>query len=396
LRRTPLACACLLLASVGVHAQSFEVRGFLEARAASGADETAWRDGGLGKTRFGDGDASFGGNAAIDASWQATPTLLFSASAQAVPDQRQNVDLLDAWVRWRPVSTTPWRASFTAGMFFAPISLENDGVGWTSAWTLTPSAIDSWAGEELRTFGGEARIEHRGENATWDLRAAVFTRNDPAGELLASRGWAMGDLTSGLETSLREPDAYAAMLGAPIPMVFKPFEEIDDALGAYVAIGRESSTGRARLLYYDNRTDATRDIQYAGRDLYGWHTRFWTGGLTHRFDAWEFAAQAMSGTTTIAPGGYAFDTDFNAGYALLARSFDAWQPVLRVDLFQTGDSLREHGHALTAALNWRPHDHVRVIGEFLRIDSSSEQRVAAGREAKQIDTQVQLAVRWYF
>ncbi|UHQ19105.1 hypothetical protein LVB87_13065 [Lysobacter sp. KIS68-7] len=394
--RTPLACACLLLASVAAQAQSFEVRGFLEARAASGADETAWREGGLGKTRFGDGDSDLGGNAAIAVDWQATPTLLLSASAQAVPDQRQNVDLLDAWVRYRPVSTTPWRASFTAGMFFAPISMENDGVGWTSAWTITPSAIDSWVGEELRTFGGEARIEHRGDNATWDVRAALFTRNDPAGELLSSRGWAMGDLTSGLETSLREPDAYAAMLGAPVPMLFKPFVEIDDALGVYVAVGRESSAGRARLLYYDNRTDASLDTDYAGRDVYGWHTRFWSGGLTHRFDEWEVAAQAMSGTTTIAPGGMEFDTEFNAGYVLLARTFEAWQPVLRIDLFQTADSLREHGNALTAALNWRPRDHVRVIGEVLRIDSSSEQRVFAGLPSKQIDTQVQVAVRWYF
>jgi hypothetical protein len=28
------------------------------------------------------------------------------------------------------------------GAFFAPISLENDGIGWTSTWTLTRSAIE--------------------------------------------------------------------------------------------------------------------------------------------------------------------------------------------------------------------------------------------------------------
>jgi len=394
--RAPVACACLLFASAAAHAQSFQVQGFVEARAASGADDTAWRDGGLAKTRFGDGDDTLGGNAALAVDWQATPSLLFSASAQAVPDQRRNLDLLDAWVRYRPVSTTPWRASFTAGMFFAPISLENDGVGWTSPWTLTPSAIDSWVGEELRVFGGEARIEHRGDEATWDLRAALFTRNDPAGELIASRGWAMGDLTTGLDTPVRQPDVYAQMVGATVPMVFKPFVEIDDAVGAYVALGRESATGRARLLYYDNRSDPSLEIAYAGRELYGWHTRFWSGGLMHRFGEWQLATQAMVGTTRIAPDGFAFDTEFNAGYVLATRAFGDWQPALRVDLFQTAQSFSEHGNAWTAALNWRPNEHLRVIGEVLRIESARDQRQAAGLAARQVDTQVQLAVRWYF
>ena len=91
------------------------------------------------------------------------------------------------------------------GAFFPPISLENDGIGWTSRWTLTPSAINSWVGEELRTIGAELRVEHRGDAGTFSAQAALFGRNDPAGELLAARGWSMGDLTSGLGAVLRNP-----------------------------------------------------------------------------------------------------------------------------------------------------------------------------------------------
>ena len=97
MRRTVVLC--LACTSAMVHAQTPEVRAFVELRAVAPADETAWREGGLGKTRFGEGDGTFGVNAAIAASWQATPALLASASAQYVPDQRHDVEVLDAWLR---------------------------------------------------------------------------------------------------------------------------------------------------------------------------------------------------------------------------------------------------------------------------------------------------------
>lgn len=404
MRRLALLAVCIAAALPAARAQTFEVRGFLEARANAPADERSWRDGGLGKTRFGEGNDAFGGNGALAVSWQATPAWLVSASAQVVPDMRHEADVLDAWVRYRPVSTTPWRWSFTAGMFFPPVSLENDGVGWTSPWTLTPSAVNSWVGEELRVFGGELRVERRDDQGTWDLRAAVFGRNDPAGELLASRGWAMGDLTSGFDASVRQPDVYAGMVYAPTPMWFKPFAEIDDRVGGYIALGRESGDDRARLMYYDNRTDPSQEIDYAGRDLYGWHTRFWSAGVQRRVGDWTLLGQAMTGTTRIAPApDMVFDTDFNAGYVLAAREYGAWTPVLRVDLFQLAQSangapgfLGEHGNAVTAALNWRPSERVRVIGEALRIDSTRDQRTLEGLAPRQVDVQVQVAVRVYF
>jgi hypothetical protein len=395
---------CLVCASTLVRAETPEIRAFVELRAVAPADERAWREGGLGKTRYGEDDDAFGTNAAIAASWQATPALLASASAQFVPDQRHDVEVLEAWLRYRPVSTTPWRWSATGGMFFPPISLENDGVGWTSPWTLTPSAINSWVGEELRVFGGELRVEHRDEQGTWDVRAALFTRNDPAGELLATRGWAMGDLTSGANASVRQPDVHAPRAGAPVPMLFTPFVETDDRLGAYVAIGREAGAHCARLMYYDNRTDPHSEVDYAGRELYGWRTRFWTAGVQHSVGEWTLVGQAMTGTTRIEPAPRLFlDTDFNVGYVLLTRTFDAWQPALRVDMFQARQtmngapaSLNEHGNAVTAALNWRPHERIRVIGELLRIDSTRDQRRREGHPPRQLDVQAQLAFRVYF
>lgn len=403
MRRVVLASCLLGLCPVVAQAQSFEVRGFVELRGAVAPDETGWLDGGLGKARHGGGGEVVSGGGAIALSWQATPSLLAVASAQVAPEQRQPFDVLDAWVRYRPVSTTPWRWSATAGAFFPPISLENDGVGWTSTWTLTPSAINSWVGEELRVFGGELRVERRSDGGTLDLRAAVFGRNDPAGELLASRGWALGDLTSGIDAVLRQPDVHARTARAPVPVLFRPFVEIDDRAGWYAALGWESGDDRARLMYYDNRTDPSLAVRYAGRNVFGWHTRFWSAGAQRRLGDWLLVGQAMAGGTAIEPApGRLFDTRFHAGYLLAVMDQGRWQPALRIDLFGTRqepdrpDAPREHGNALTFALNWRPHERVRVTGEVLRIDSNRTQRRAAGLAPRQVDTQVQLGVRVFF
>src|SRR5262249_60757069 len=83
--------------------------------------------------------------------------------------------------------------SVKAGAFFPTISLENDDIGWTSPYTLTPSAINTWIGEELRTIGGEGNLRWR----TPDLRTITFTAslfrgNDPARRLMARRWLAFG------------------------------------------------------------------------------------------------------------------------------------------------------------------------------------------------------------
>jgi hypothetical protein len=282
------------------------------------------------------------------------------------------------------------------------VSLENDGVAWTSPWTLTPSAVNSWVGEELRVFGAELRLEHRTEGGSFDLRAALFGRNDPAGELLASRGWAMGDTTSGVDASVRQPDAYAPMVGETMPMRFRPFVEIDHRAGWYATAGWEGGDDRARLLYYDNRTDPSREVDYLGRELYGWHTRFWSAGAQHRSGRWWWLGQAMSGKTRIAPEMDVSDTGFNAGYLLAALDAGKWQPVARVDLFNASHRfnggrgmLGEHGRAITLALNWRPTERVRVTAELLRIDSQRDQRRLAGLAPQQTDTQLQLALRLF-
>lgn len=189
--------------------------------------------------------------AGIVATAQVTPALLALADMQYQTTDHNAVSVLEAYLRYRPVSTTPLRWSVKLGEFFPPISLENDAIGWTSPWTLTPSAINSWIGEELRSIGAEARIEWRGAGQTIEGVAAVVRGNDPTGELLAARGWSLSDLTSGIGSLVREPDVYAIDRNRSVPLRFDPFVENDDRLGWYAgASWRAPGRGSIAVVRY--------------------------------------------------------------------------------------------------------------------------------------------------
>lgn len=388
-----------------VDADDFDVHGYADVRLVCAPDETSWTHGGLGKTRYGDGDdsARFGG-AGIAVAWQATPQLLAFADARTQPQFDSTFGLLEAYVRFRPVSVSPWRWSIKAGEFFAPISFENDGTAWTSRWTITPSAINTWVGEELRTFGAEFRLEHRGELNTFEGAVAVFAANDPAGEILAARGWSLSDFVAGVGSRLREPDVYADLIGSVPPRRYNPFLEIDHRVGFYADVDWHSQQfGRASVLYYDNRADPSDFHAFNGGDqLYAWRTHFTSVGAQTELGNATLIAQGIAGSTEIAPPGFPSETYFSAGYLLAGWNAGAWRPALRIDAFGTRQDpaspagLAEHGNAVTFALNWRPVEWLRLTGEALRVESVRDQRLAIGLSPRQSDVQVLLNARILF
>jgi hypothetical protein len=401
-------CALLVMAACAAfaraQAQDFSLHGFADVRLTSATDEAGWIQGGLGKTRYGSGDgaAQFGA-AALVAVWQFAPEWRALADVRYQPGDG-SLALTEAFMRYRPVSTSAWRWSVKAGEFFAPVSLENDGVGWTSLWTLTPSAIDTWVGEEMRSVGGEMRLEHRGDANTFEGAVALVGGNDPLGEIIASRGWSLDDIVSGFGSRLREPDVYAELLGVPPPRRYDPFLEIDHRVGAYADVTwRSSEYGRATLLHYDNRADPSASHSFGhGDELFAWRTKFTSLGAQTQAAGWTFIAQAMTGSTEIAPPGFSSVTFFSAGYVLAGLDLGAWRPALRIDAFTTradpasSAGLSEHGNALTLAMNWKPLDWLRLTAEALRVDSWREQRVSAGLEPRETDTQVLLNARVLF
>lgn len=404
LLRAALALVWLALAQ-SAGAQNADLHGYLDCRLVAHSSERSWTEGGLGKTRFGDGDVvPTCVQGALVGTWQMTPAVLALADVQYATTGRDGWSILEAYLRYRPVSTTPLRGSLRFGAFFPPISLENDAIGWTSPWTLTPSAINSWIGEEFRSIGAEAQLEWRGAGYSIEGIAALVRSNDPAGELLAARGWALSDLTSGLGSRVREPDVYARANGVVPPLRFNPFLENDGRLGWYVGgTWRAAGRGRVSLLRYDNEADPATHSGGAS-PVFSWHTKFWSVGAEADARRLVLLAQAMSGSTEIALGPqFSTTTDFRAAYVLAGWNLGAWRVAFRVDAFSTeqlprslADRIREHGSAGTFALNWRPLKWLRLSGEWLHLRSWRNQRLLEGLPERQTDNQVQLSARVLF
>jgi hypothetical protein len=396
------AVFALLICCAGsnvARADDLSFQGYVDARMIASPNEQSWLQGGLGKLRF--GSAGFTGRfveAVGEADWHVVPELTLVTVLRVEPEQRTGVDALEAYARYRPVSTGDWQMSVKAGAFFPPISLENDDIGWTSPYTLTPSAINSWIGDELRTIGAEAKSEWRTGVGTLTLTGALFCCNDPAGVLMALRGWSMDDRPTGLFETLREPNTSLELIGASAPDRTLIFKEIDDRPGWYGGAGWEiAGFGSAQVLYYDNEADPSAHDQ----DYFAWHTKFWSAGVRTR--VWKIAllSQVLEGNTEVAPApGDSWTTHFWSAYGLASYDFGDWRLSARSDFFGTAQGnaafwqpFGEHGHAETAALSWMPKTWLRLTAEWVTLDAERPERLAAGLSKAEADDQFQLSAR---
>ena len=395
--RASIIVTALCIVTGGSVAAEFSFAGFGDVRLVAPPAQDAYLDGGLGKLRFGAGDANFKlGDATLEAravsgEWSA------QADARLNPEYGPALDLTEAFVAFAPASNTRWRWSARAGAFFAPLSLENEEIGWSSFWTVTPSAINSWVGAELRTVGAEGTLEWHSNGNDVTLIGALFGFNDTAGVLIADRGWTFDDRAAGLFEKSRIPDAVAASSHRTPPLTTHLFREIDNTPGWYLDLSYElgGKTG-FELMRYDNQADPTRPRS--------WHTRFWDAGLRQQIGAVTLLAQAVHGDTLIRPSASAFTaTDFDAAYVLAGWDLDDWWLAARADWFQTRTStaagaspLSEDGHAFDATANWRPRNWLRISAEYLLVEDTRPQRTIEGDAPHQTETQLQFVVRTYF
>ncbi len=398
-----IAFLCAALTATNAAAVDFSFDGYGDLRLVAPSNEVSYLDGGLGKLRYGSEDESPGvhvSELALQARAQFTGELSSVVVLRSDPDHGLAADILEGYVRYRPVSTSNWRWSVKAGAFFPAISLENTEVGWTSYWTLTPSAINSWIGDELRTIGGEARLEWRSEARSFSVTGALFGFNDPAGVIMAHRGWTLDDRPAGLLEHTREPDAIAIFFGEPIPYQSQLFAEIDHKVGWYAqASWDETGLGHVDVTRYDNRGRYNAEMN----EQYAWETTFWSGGLRTGYDEFTLMAQGLSGYTAVEPfEDFEIETTFKAVYALIGWEHQEWRLAARADIFQTRtetpfgpSSTSEDGHAFTLAATWLPEEWLRLTGEFISVNSRRPQRAIVELSPSQTDNQFQFAARFY-
>jgi hypothetical protein len=368
--------------------------------------ERAWTDGGFGRSRFGDG----GANAGLDAV-PATAALVWhgpiawnlqgTVGIAAQDEQDQPVDVTEAFVTWRPVPTGPTRFSVRAGMFWPPVSLEHEGPAWQVSDMITPSAINSWIGEEVKVIGVEGSAAHPLGSGRITATLGLFGFNDTAGALLAFRGWALHDQQAGAFSRQTLPPLNAFMQSVQ-PQWTTPTLEVDNRPGFYGRLAWQMAAPvTLDIFYYDNRGEPealTSDLQW------GWRTRFLNLGARADLGSnTHLLAQALTGTSDMGieeNGLYWVEGRFRSAYLRLTREVGRVALSGRLDLFDTsqrGSELlsddSEEGWALTAALAWHLTDQAQFLLEGLHADSRRDSRARLGLDPDQDQDVVQASVR---
>ena len=395
------AATFLALACATARAGDFEIA--IDVRAVSSDGRTSFLDNGQGKLRF-DEDHQGLQLGRLRAAWDQPLGETFALHAEASvwdDDDKNPIDLTEAYVEWRPYPRKGFRSRVRLGAFYPPMSLENRALGWETPYTITPSAIGSWIGEEIRTVGLEGQVDWLGTRLGHDfdlqLTGAVFAWNDPAGTQLAAHGFAFHDRQTTLFGRV------GAWQSNPDLAKKELFCEMDDRPGYYLgAQARYLDRAVLNVLHYDNRADPTRfsaDI----RD-FAWLTKFDAGALRlESGNGWTAILQALDGETYIAPGGFWLDWEFDSQSLLVAKRFGSHMIATRYDAFEItfmGDPTApgsEDGHAWTAAYSYDHGDHWRFALEWLRVSSDVAARPAAlGEPALAVESKIELSARYVF
>lgn len=391
---------------------SISVRGLIDARLVLTDNTLSWEERGLGKTRWGgdeDGDKRVVGRIAEASliflpkfSWDWSGVLHIKTDSQ----QKQPVDIIEAFLRYKPVPKSEYRYEVRLGAFFPPISLENEGIAWTSPYTITSSAINTWVGEELKTLGGELTVTREYDDFDLSLTGSAFIANDPAGTLLAWRGWALHDREAGIFDQLPLAPIRSIEPGGSVdrqaPWV-EPFHQIDSRIGGYAGLTIDHyALGRLSLLYYDNQgwDRAFDGFQYA------WDTYFTSVGYeTELPGEIELLSQYMVGNTSMGTRpllGSKVDNDYWSAYVLLSKRFGNQRVSFRYDHFEVADDdftpddlNQENGNAFTAAYVLRPFNKQRFTFEVLHVNSKRPEREFLGSPVTAKETTIQASYRFF-
>jgi hypothetical protein len=409
-----LAAALALwgLVASGARAQDIftpaTLHGLVELRAAAADGEQSWVKRGFGKTPF-SGDKAQANVSQAVLEWKPRFSFTLGAviSAQYQYDGvHPRLDVDEAYLKFRTPPSAAGRLSLRAGVMYPPVSLEHEGIGWTSTDLLSGSALNSWIGEEVKVGAAEVSLERRFGDHEFTATAALFEWNDTSGTLLSFRGWALGDTRTGMRTDYRLPPLSAFMRFKQAPIT-TPMWDLDGRVGWYGRLEwRPPAPIVLHAFHYDNRGDriAVHSVQWA------WETRFDEAGL-----AWtptpglRVRAQALAGRTWM---GYAtpqtwVDVSFRSAYLMATKELALGErPTalsVRFDAFDTtdhtwmiADNNDEHGWAATAGLRRSLTGWADWFVEAQRVESTRPSRTLAGEVPHQTQNVIQTAVRLHF
>lgn len=386
---------------------TLEVSGDLRLVAVDG--EKGWLDGGLGKLRSGS-DNEFRvrpqlGNANLVWQPQLTWSLAATVTLSLQGGERTQGGLSQAYLSFRPMRSSSGTAfSARAGLMWPPVSLEHEGADWHVADSITPSAINSWIGEEVRPLALEGTVAAPFGSSRFRATAALFAANDTSGTLLTFRGWALHDRTTlafnrwPLPPLNGEIGEYQAAFTHPLVDLHSGFAHRP---GYYAKLAWQLPLPvRIELFRYDNRADPQ---EVNPQMEWGWRTTFDDLGLVANLGKGaEIKGQALSGRTRmgyVMAGRRWVDNRFRSVFILISKKLGKFGVSARADAFDTrnrgglvGDDYDENGWSAMVA-GKRDWAHLTALVEVLHVSSRRADREDFALAASQRQTQLQAELR---
>lgn len=347
-----IAALISLIAASASAQSSFQIYGFLSAREIYVKSPPSWTTGGFG--RFDVGAASADNHRFVNTDvlqlgldWTPATWLLVHGDGLARKEQSGTVGkhygLVQAFVDLHSD-----HLRLRAGEFWLPTSRENIDPLWTSRYTITFSALNSWIGQEVRPLGADLQWS---PNFYISLGGTAFRGNDTMGTELSDRGWSLGNRLSVYDEIIAAPDSSTRAIGAEIDHRIGDSERLRLQLPERALIQFTRIDNREKLLSHKPPEEP-------------WRTKFYiVSGEAGSSSPTTVAAEWAKGTTQIGFPGGSFTLHFDTAYVLVSHKNGKDRFTARIEEFKTNS---ERGHAWTVAWLTDANEHVRSGVEFVR------------------------------
>lgn len=387
----------------------FDAKGLVRLNYVDASGTDTWSKRGTGQTRFDENDdfelgqAILALNADFGDGWSAHTVL------NHYQDPHSITGITQAFLKYQPLISPDYKLRVKAGLFYPEMSFENPDTGWTSPYTYSFSAINSWIAEELRVAGMEVKMDFTRKTTKsphkFALIGSLYKGNDTVGSMLAWRGWGVHDRQSVLNETVLFAKYPSIGPGARVERQaawVEPFRELDGRYGFY--LGGEwnyQRKSRVRYYYYNNNGDKNSPWQEGGQRQ--WDTKFHSLAWQYRFNKqWRLLTQFMDGETEM--GDRVVKLDFQAWYALVNYRINQHSVTARIDDFETVDTdnwltdLNDgDGTGITLSYEYKYNKNWSFGAEFLRLDTTKVNRLQwPGRSADVDQKQLMLGVEYKF
>jgi hypothetical protein len=397
-------------------AETLSITADIRAIAVDG--EQSWVDGGFGKLRNGGAVNEGKFNPRLDFTeanlvWKPRLTWALSGTVVGIVQNKDRLEasLSEAFVSYKPLAKGGLRFSARAGLMWPSISLEHGGGDWSVTETITPSAINSWIGEEVKVIGIDTTLSAQFGDHKLEATAGIFDANDTAGSLLTFRGWALHDVKAVAFKKMPLPplNAFIEYVQPRFSTPVITFSGHDTTggygkrPGYYAKLAWQPGSFPIRIEGF--RYDNNGNPEHINANLeWGWRTRFNNVGLVADLsESTQLRAQGMSGNTKMGfpeNGAIWIDTNFRSAFALVTHHMGKGSISGRIEAFgtrnhgsmQTAED-NENGWALTAAVKHSFSSNLTGLFELLHVESDRDARLREAISPKQNQTQIQAALR---